>query len=199
MRPRYPQTIFYSLYIVKLQFRRRKTLQVKDYFGPAFGNLQITEIDMRLRLDLWLDVHETVQVLQELKLMIQGAGSSDSPLSLQPKSDGLHPNSVLSHPVLFFEPLVASLLLVVRPRAPIVASLFLVATPFAPSVLVLLVSCRSERQVFTGLRVLFWAVVLLVGCMYLLGVVTRTVCADVLLVRQLGGLTGEALESPMFM
>ncbi len=29
-------------------------------------------------------------------------------------------------------------------------------------------------KVFTGLRVLFWAVVLLVGCMYLLGVVTRT-------------------------
>lgn len=30
------------------------------------------------------------------------------------------------------------------------------------------------QGVFTGLRVLFWAVVLLVGCMYLLGVVTRT-------------------------
>lgn len=29
-------------------------------------------------------------------------------------------------------------------------------------------------EVFTGLRVLFWAVVLFGGCMYLLGVVTRT-------------------------
>ena len=34
------------------------------------------------------------------------------------------------------------------------------------------------QGVFTGLRVLFWAVVLLVGCMYLLGVVTRTVFSD---------------------
>ena len=31
------------------------------------------------------------------------------------------------------------------------------------------------QGVFTGLRVLFWAVVLLVGCMYLMGVVTRTI------------------------
>mmetsp|Transcript_54811 Transcript_54811/g.119933 ORF Transcript_54811/g.119933 Transcript_54811/m.119933 type:complete len:620 (+) Transcript_54811:69-1928(+) len=30
------------------------------------------------------------------------------------------------------------------------------------------------QGVFTGLRVLFWAVVLLVGCMYLIGVVTKT-------------------------
>ena len=30
------------------------------------------------------------------------------------------------------------------------------------------------QGVFTGLRVLFWAIVLLVGCMYLLGVVART-------------------------
>ncbi|CAE7909947.1 CACNA1F, partial [Symbiodinium necroappetens] len=34
------------------------------------------------------------------------------------------------------------------------------------------------QGVFTGLRVLFWAVVLLVGCMYLLGVVTRTIFSD---------------------
>lgn len=33
---------------------------------------------------------------------------------------------------------------------------------------------RCRGQVFTGLRVLFWAVVLFGGCMYLLGVVTRT-------------------------
>lgn len=35
------------------------------------------------------------------------------------------------------------------------------------------------QGVFTGLRVLFWAVVLLVGCMYLLGVVTRTLFGNV--------------------
>eukprot|EP00434_Breviolum_minutum_P021753 symbB.v1.2.019201.t1/scaffold1512.1/size114451/12 len=35
------------------------------------------------------------------------------------------------------------------------------------------------QGVFTGLRVLFWAVVLLVGCMYLLGVVTRTLIGNV--------------------
>ena len=33
---------------------------------------------------------------------------------------------------------------------------------------------RCRGQVFTGLRVLFWAVVLFGGCMYLVGVVTRT-------------------------
>ncbi|CAK9006155.1 unnamed protein product [Durusdinium trenchii] len=34
------------------------------------------------------------------------------------------------------------------------------------------------QGVFTGLRVLFWAVVLLVGCMYLLGVVTKVLFGD---------------------
>lgn len=34
------------------------------------------------------------------------------------------------------------------------------------------------QGVFTGLRVLFWAVVLLLGCVYLLGVVTRTIFTD---------------------
>lgn len=33
---------------------------------------------------------------------------------------------------------------------------------------------EADVEVFTGLRVLFWAVVLLVSCMYLLGVVART-------------------------
>ena len=41
--------------------------------------------------------------------------------------------------------------------------------------LTLLVLCCFCSEVFTGLRVLFWAVVLLVGCMYLLGVISRTV------------------------
>ena len=34
------------------------------------------------------------------------------------------------------------------------------------------------QGVFTGLRVLFWAVVLLLGCMYLLGVITRTLFGE---------------------
>ncbi|CAK9049990.1 L type [Durusdinium trenchii] len=34
------------------------------------------------------------------------------------------------------------------------------------------------QGVFTGLRVLFWAIVLLVGCMYLMGVVARTMFMD---------------------
>eukprot|EP00439_Symbiodinium_sp_Y106_P039801 s3872_g4.t2 len=34
------------------------------------------------------------------------------------------------------------------------------------------------QGVFTGLRVLFWAVVLLVGCMYLLGVISRTLFSE---------------------
>ena len=41
-----------------------------------------------------------------------------------------------------------------------------------------LLFCLAISEVFTGLRVLFWAVVLLVGCMYLLGVISRTVAAS---------------------
>ena len=54
---------------------------------------------------------------------------------------------------------------------------------------------RAVSKVFTGLRVLFWAVVLLVGCMYLLGVISRTVPAVTQHAVPLGTSAGEASVS----